>query len=150
MKRIYVAWFIINEKVKITIMQRHNLKIAIALIILFIQMTPIAHVHAQEGARQHQHDSAMRENYGAVKPDFNKQRLKEELMSLPLEERAARLQELKAAHLQRCEAREKKLEEKWQNAGSEERAYFCQKLQQKCQQENKKFVCDLARDKCGI
>jgi hypothetical protein len=136
-------------------MQQRRIKVVMVLIML-IQISTIAHVYAQDGyAHEGMHLDGKRteplqnhEQRHSPRSDFNKQRLKEELMALPPAQRAARLQELKEEHLQRCAAREKKLEEKWQNADAEERAFFCQKLQQKCQQENKKFACDLARDKC--
>jgi hypothetical protein len=80
---------------------------------------------------------------------FDKKRLHEELMALPAEQRPARIQQLKEEHLKRRQEHAVKLEQKWQNATSEERQYFCQKLQHKCNAENKKFVCELARNKCS-
>lgn len=79
---------------------------------------------------------------------FDREKIKKELMALPPEERKARMEQLRSEHKGRMEERRQKLEQRWQNASEGERMKFCQKVQQKCQQEGKKMACKMVENKC--
>ncbi len=80
--------------------------------------------------------------------EFDRSRIKQELMQLPPEERQKRLEEIRQKHQDKIKECHDDIEEKWQNADGRGREIICQKLQQECAEKAKKFACDVHDEKC--
>lgn len=87
--------------------------------------------------------------FGKGQQGFDREKIKQELMALPPEERQQRMEQLRQQHKGKIKERRQQLESKWQDSTPEQKQKFCQKVQQKCTSGGKKFACRLAQEKCG-
>jgi FtsZ-interacting cell division protein ZipA len=121
---------------------------ALSIVLLAV---PDSFAYAQEGEapvqdqRQgRQGDRNQRQQGGGI----DREKLKQELMSLSPEERQQRIKEIREKHRGKMQQGKQKFEQRWQNATSEERAQLCVKLQQRCEQGGKKHACRAQSAKC--
>jgi hypothetical protein len=118
-----------------------------ALCIVLITV-PDGFAHAQKGEASmagRQGDGNQRQQGGGI----DREKLKQELMSLSPEERQQRIKDIREKHRGKMEQGKQKFEQRWQNATSEERAQLCVKLQQRCTQGGKKYACRAHNAKCN-
>lgn len=104
---------------------------------------------------QNQHFQTIQDRRSRMdKNDLEKRRhqLREELKSLPPEERRARMQELREKFKNKqgdiTEERRQQFRERWQNASSEEKQRFCRNVQARCEQGHSP-ACRIAQKACS-
>lgn len=86
------------------------------------------------------------------KIEQRRKQLREELKSLPPEERRARMQELREKFKNKrggiTEERRQQFRDRWQNASPEEKKRFCSNVQERCEQGHSP-ACRIAQKACS-